>query len=563
METISRILLTFLLNASWQIALVEAIALVCSWLLRDTAARYRHALWVAALVISCSLCVFTSASSISSALSNRTGNATSSVKPPLAMEERDSAGEIQTVVRQETSKVPANVKSARSVVQINNKLAIGLIVLYLLFVLYRSFRLLTAWRRTRTIAKSVSTVELSEQLQAITARCQKVIGVKKVRIVCSQMVAVPVTIGWLNPLVVLPEYLLKEADDDVLTSALGHELVHVARRDYLLNLIYELIYLPLSFHPGAALFRRRINQSRELGCDELVTEKLLDPKVYARSLVQLAGSVVPVSQSFTTMTVGIDDADILEERVAIMLKRPRVAPGNKRLLLIITSLLLMVPCVAAAPFALRINLSKPENPGKKQPVESTERDEIKRAIDESEQANQFVLSQSDSVPETHQVVSVRRSEREALPVNHGDAHSQPDPTIAYSFVPNGIGSQTEDAERAEAKKKQERMLMERQRGFAESSRELSPEQIERQRKEIREAMARRQALAKQAKITMGQAVRIAADQQPGTVTECSLVAERDQVFYRILIISGDEANSKITRLLVNAVDGSIVSTGRE
>lgn len=67
---------------------------------------------------------------------------------------------------------------------------------------------------------------------------------------------------------------MREADTDVLTSAIGHELVHVLRRDYLLNLAYELIYLPLSFHPAAALVRRRINQTRELSCDELVTEKL-------------------------------------------------------------------------------------------------------------------------------------------------------------------------------------------------------------------------------------------------------------------------------------------------
>jgi len=45
----AQLVLTFLLNASWQIALIVAFAAACDWLLRGTAARYRHGLWVAAL----------------------------------------------------------------------------------------------------------------------------------------------------------------------------------------------------------------------------------------------------------------------------------------------------------------------------------------------------------------------------------------------------------------------------------------------------------------------------------------------------------------------------------
>ena len=45
----AQLVLTFLLNASWQIALVVAFAAACDWLLRGTAARYRHGLWIAAL----------------------------------------------------------------------------------------------------------------------------------------------------------------------------------------------------------------------------------------------------------------------------------------------------------------------------------------------------------------------------------------------------------------------------------------------------------------------------------------------------------------------------------
>src|SRR5437763_9611034 len=52
MASLSQLLLTFLLNACWQLALVAIVTLFCARLLRGTAARYTHALWVAALLLS-------------------------------------------------------------------------------------------------------------------------------------------------------------------------------------------------------------------------------------------------------------------------------------------------------------------------------------------------------------------------------------------------------------------------------------------------------------------------------------------------------------------------------
>src|SRR5437868_11437213 len=50
MERISQLLLTFLLNACWQVALITAVGALSAWLLRDWPARYRHWLWVVTLI---------------------------------------------------------------------------------------------------------------------------------------------------------------------------------------------------------------------------------------------------------------------------------------------------------------------------------------------------------------------------------------------------------------------------------------------------------------------------------------------------------------------------------
>src|SRR5262249_24464588 len=191
----------------------------------------------------------------------------------------------------------------------------------------------------------------------VIGECQAALGISRARIMCSTSLAVPITVGIRDPLVILPEELLQEADRDVLTSAIGHELVHVLRRDYLLNLLYEFIALPLAFHPATALLKRRIRETRELGCDELVADRLLEPAAYARSLVQLAGAAITAGRPTATITIGVGDADILEKRVMTILSRPKISLRRKNLLLAAAALVFIVSCVVAAPFALRININ--------------------------------------------------------------------------------------------------------------------------------------------------------------------------------------------------------------
>src|SRR5207253_6406033 len=245
-------------------------------------------------------------------------------------------------------------------------------------------QLVRAWRRTKAIVQSAYECQFPGPVETIMGKCQTAIGVGRVRILCSASVAVPITVGVSNPSIILPERLLRDVDEEVLTSAIGHELVHVARRDYLTNLIYELIYVPLSFHPAAALLRRRIKQTRELCCDETVTTKLLRAEAYARSLVRLIGAAPLERRLAVDTTIGISESDILEVRIMSLLKTPKLTARRKRLLLIAASLLLAAPCVAATSFALTFDIDRQEPSIAPQSSEKInrqrEREELRRAV---------------------------------------------------------------------------------------------------------------------------------------------------------------------------------------
>ncbi|HEX6044964.1 MAG TPA: M56 family metallopeptidase, partial [Pyrinomonadaceae bacterium] len=366
MRISSQLLLNFLLNAVWQIALIAALASFGAWLLRSSSARYRHWLWVSAL---CLAFLVPAATSIRFGI-EATIAAPVTTNIPFPSEEP---------VRQ-LDQVTSNSSGVlASVIQLNTDLVFLVLGVYGIFLLYRTFRLIQAWQTTRTIKRNAFELDADDEIASIINKCESEFdtGARRVRVLRSETLPVPVTMGLSQPAIVLPDALLHEGNTDLLTSAIGHEFIHVARRDYLLNFIYELLYLPISFHPAAALLRRRIKQTRELCCDELVAARILNAEVYARSLLRLAGAAPSLRRLSVTTTVGIADADILEARIMSLLKKPESNTRWKKLLLVVVSLLLLVPCVAAASFASRFDVEANAQDPAPQDQERKEKVEMK------------------------------------------------------------------------------------------------------------------------------------------------------------------------------------------
>ena len=348
MRISSQLLLNFLLNAAWQIALIAALASLGAWLLRSSASRYRHWVWVSAFCLSFLLPAVTAVRAV---IETTTTPVLLRTNTPFVAAEPFQPHSLPEATTRRTTLFP-------SIIELNTDLAFLLLGVFGLFVLYRSFRLLQAWQTTSIIKRNALELDAGDHITGIIDKCASDLatGSRQIRILRSLTLPVPVTMGFKRPVIILPDALLREGNTELLTSAIGHELIHVVRNDYLLNFIYELLYVPLSFHPAALLLRRRIKQTRELCCDELVAARILNAEVYARSLLQLAGSAPTLRRLSVTTTVGIADADILEARIMSLLSKPKVTTRWKKTLLCIVSILLLVPCVAAAAFNMRFGL---------------------------------------------------------------------------------------------------------------------------------------------------------------------------------------------------------------
>jgi len=339
--------LNFVVNALWQVAFVATIVALGAWLLsRVATARQWYLVWVAALVLSVALPLSSALPLPRATLSLPQFSAPTTVLPAEAT--------AKTSPEQAAPQPPEHRIVWRDLPF--GKIIVGL---YLLFLLSRALKLWRAWRLTLAIHQGAVPIAASEALQSALEHCRTTLGVGEVALLRSPSVAVPVTMGLRRPVIILPERLLLETATDLLSAALGHEMAHVKRRDFAWNIIYELLFLPISFHPAAALVKRRINETRELACDETVSELIMDPHDYARSLVSLASAISLPGRP--TYILGVNDADILEERVMRLIEK-KPSAGTRRATAWLGITLFAMTLSGAGAAAFPINVTQDKNP---------------------------------------------------------------------------------------------------------------------------------------------------------------------------------------------------------
>jgi beta-lactamase regulating signal transducer with metallopeptidase domain len=329
METASRLALAFVLNAAWQLPLVALTALLGTRLLRSPAARHRLML----ATLGCSV-VLPIAGSLGS------GRWRASVAIAPAPPGAPSIGATAwTGVRQPP---PGSLAPSPRV-------ANAVAVLYLASLILAAARRGRSWRGAMTLRRSALAAPLPEAVEAEAERCRRRLGLGDVAVKLSPDVSSPVTLGAARPVILLPTGLVSSWKREELAAVLGHEMAHVRRRDFAWNAAAELAAMPIAFHPATAWLLRRIRQARELACDALVAERVLEPRAYARALAALARSLAPAP----AYTLGVADAGILEERVMSLVSgRARRQAGV--LSSVAAALLLAAASVVAASYAVAV-----------------------------------------------------------------------------------------------------------------------------------------------------------------------------------------------------------------
>jgi TonB family protein len=291
MKTLEFWVLAYLVNSLWQVPLLFAAGWLAARAVRPLGATVQHRVWVMTLVLE----------SVLPAIS---------ILPwpnvlPFWHGREAGQGHVNVILGSGTA---AGAHAWSGIV------LAGLTAFYVLVTGYFAARF--AWRtgKVAVMRREAMEITLTGEPALFWSRWARKFDLHDVAIAASSRVFAPVTLGARKLLLLLPASMENTVSDQDLCTVIAHEFAHMRRRDFLKNMLYELLSLPVTYHPCLPLTRTHIMESREMICDQIAAS-VTGPGEYTQSLLRLASLLVtgmPVRQPHT---IGILDSKTFERRL--------------------------------------------------------------------------------------------------------------------------------------------------------------------------------------------------------------------------------------------------------
>lgn len=262
----------------WQGTVVALLAALLFRALKGWDPRWRYAMACVALVVMTGLPIRTTLTSYAR-MSPTIGSSPTAAAALPATAEPSGIPEAMSPVAERADSGRIETLSRDSWLQ-------AIVVVWLLGVAVLSLRLAGGWVLVRRMAARGTVVDaaLSARVRSIAARLRL-----RQRIVArrSAMVGVPTVVGWLKPTILLPASAMTGLAPEQLEAVLAHELAHIRRHDYGINVLQRLAETLLFYHPAVWWLSNRIRAEREMCADDLAVSVCGDPTLYAGALRDL------------------------------------------------------------------------------------------------------------------------------------------------------------------------------------------------------------------------------------------------------------------------------------
>ncbi|TWU43660.1 Regulatory protein BlaR1 [Rubripirellula tenax] len=151
-----------------------------------------------------------------------------------------------------------------------------------------ALRPIAGWFALRKL-KRFGVADASPVVQETVAELSRRLRLRRlVRVLESSVASVPMVIGYVRPVILLPVSLVANIPVAQLDAILAHELAHVRRHDFVVNLLQTLTETLLFFHPAVWWLSRQIRIEREHCCDDMVVRAMDNRSEYGRALLAIA-----------------------------------------------------------------------------------------------------------------------------------------------------------------------------------------------------------------------------------------------------------------------------------
>lgn len=162
-----------------------------------------------------------------------------------------------------------------------------ILIIWLIGVVLFSFKLMFSYIYIQWISRTSrlkANVELTRILKTTNTALASNIHIQ---IFESLYVKGPLMLGMLHPIILFPIGLINQLSTAEVESILAHEIAHVMRYDFLINIIQSVIEVLFYYHPAVWWISANVRAEREYACDQLVMSHSVNPIDYAKLLVKL------------------------------------------------------------------------------------------------------------------------------------------------------------------------------------------------------------------------------------------------------------------------------------
>lgn len=262
-----------LLNFLWQGTLAALLLAACNFALRDAPARARYAAACFFLLLLLALPVLT----FTAALVHAPPVPPVSGVPPSPMP--------SATMQESAAAVPSATRhSFRDDIQ---PWLPSVVAVWIAGVVLLSLRWIGAWTLLYRLRRAPSP-PVPAVLERILRDLMRRAAVSlPVRLAIHPAAEVPCVIGWLRPVILMPAASLASLDWRALEALLAHELAHIRRHDFVVNLLQTTVDTLLFYHPAVWWISRQVRIERENCCDDMAARICGDRLRYARALVDL------------------------------------------------------------------------------------------------------------------------------------------------------------------------------------------------------------------------------------------------------------------------------------
>ncbi len=299
-------LLGYLINAAWQAPLLAG----CTWILTrvsQLAPRGRNCVWLACLALTLVLPMV----DLGGAATPKAPAVAADTAPATRVVDLRPSAPTPTFLQRPA---PEAIAPPRVALKLDDRLGLALLAVFALALTIGLGRLTVGWLAVRRLVRDAEEATLPPAVTAELAAFAATHRARAPRVRQSAQTFSPVAAGAFRPVILIPVNFAARPEDE-LRAALLHELAHVIRRDYAVNLLSEIAALPLCWHPALHAIKAEVRRSRELVCDAMASAAMRSETAYARNLLALAKSLEIQAPRGASVAMGLFGKSLLEERL--------------------------------------------------------------------------------------------------------------------------------------------------------------------------------------------------------------------------------------------------------